>query len=267
MPSKPPLQLTSVQNPRVKQVVKLREHKQRRNTGLFIADGSRQVQRAIAADLTAVELFYLPGAIDESSVPAGCQLIEVNQPVMEKLAYRNNPEGVIGVFEQRHWNWQDVLGEDAAGGLWLVMVGIEKPGNIGAMLRTADAAGCRGVVIADAVADVYNPNAIHASTGTVFTMPLVSDDGQTVRQHFQDRQVQLVIATPSANTLWKEVDLCRPTAIIIGPEDTGLDESWLSLAGPLACPVRVPMLGRTADSLNASVTAAVLLFETVRQRG
>jgi RNA methyltransferase, TrmH family len=237
--------------------------------------------------------------------------------VLGKIAYRQNPEGVVAVFEQPRWDvaglarsgaaegppspgvgadgasgendpalrWRTRSGPalsggnkpalatgvapgSAAGELWLVAVGTAKPGNLGAMARTADAAGAAGLLVADAVVDPFNPNAIRASTGAVFTLPIVAADSDRLVRWLRDRPTPLrpIAADPSAPTAHSDTDLTGPLAIIIGAEDTGLPGAWLDLARRHGAVVSIPMSGRSADSLNASVAAGVLLFEAVRQR-
>ena len=229
-------------------MLRLRKSRERRASGLFLAEGLREVERARAAGLTIVATYFAPKLIDW---PHGGE--EVSEPVFRKISYRAEPEGVLAVVEAPRRE----LPRDRS--LYLVAVGIEKPGNLGAMARTADAAGADALVVADTPADPWNPNAIRASTGAVFTLPVVEATLDDVRA----LDVQLVAAVVSAPARYTDADLTRPTALAIGPEDTGLDERW---RGAADIQVSIAMRGRTADSLNASAAAAVLLFEAVRQR-
>jgi len=241
--------ITSIDNPRVKEVVRLRKPRERRRAGLFVAEGSREVERARAAGLTVVATFYAPELLawpDDGE--------EVSERVLRKMAYRAEPEGVVAVVEApRHDLPRD-------GTLFVAAVGIEKPGNLGAIVRAADAAGADAVLVAEAEADPWNPNAIRASTGAVFTLPIVEATLDDVRS----LDAQLVAAAVDAPRRHHEVDLRPPTAIAIGAEDDGLPDRWLAAADER---VAIPMQGRTVDSLNAASAAAVLLFEAVRQRG
>ena len=277
------LELTSADNPRIKAVVRLREHRHRREHGVFVAEGEREVGRAREAGLAVVELYVSPQMVrDEESLKLidalaaqGVMVARVSEPLMRKMAYTQNPPGLLAVVEQPRWA-RASLGEAmtllgiadraAEDELWLVAVGIEKPGNLGAMVRTADAAGCVGVLVADGVVDAFNPNAIRASTGAVFTLPVLGGSGDEVRQMLQKRGLKLAAATPTAPggaTGHTHANLKGPLALVIGAEDKGLDEAWLGAAGVR---VAIPMRGKTADSLNASVAAAILLFEARRQR-
>jgi len=243
--------ITSLENPRVKGVLALRKSRERRRTGLFVAEGRREVDRARAAGLRIVATYYAPELLDWPDPDAEL----VSERVLRKLTYRADPEGVVAVVEAPR------RGLPRDGGLYLVAVGIEKPGNLGAMARTADAAGADALVVAEARADPWNPNAIRASAGAVFTLPVVEGSLADV----QGLGVQLVAAIPSAPTAHTDADLARPTAIAVGAEDEGLPPAWRD-AADLAVAIRLAESPVT-DSLNAATAAAILLFEAVRQRG
>jgi TrmH family RNA methyltransferase len=242
--------ITSSDNQRVKDVVRLRRGRERRSSGLFVAEGLREVARARAAGLTLRETFVAPELL--ADFPHAHT--EVTARVLAKMAYRAEPEGVLAVVEVPHRE----LPRDAT--LILVAVGIEKPGNLGAMARTADAAGVDALLVADARTDPWSPNAIRASTGAVFTLPIL-EATQAEIEALPQRKVAAVLGAPMKYT---DADLTQPTALIVGAEDTGLDERWRAAAD---LHVSLPVEGRTADSLNAATAAAVLLYETLRQRG
>ena len=239
--------ITSLDNPRVKEVVRLRSGRERRRTGLFLAEGPREVERARAAGLRIVETFYAPALL---AWPEGQA---VSERVLRKLAYRAEPEGVLAVVEAP----RPELPRDPS--LLLVAVGIEKPGNLGSMARTADAAGADALLVVEAPADPWNPNAIRASTGAVFALPVVEASLEDVR----GLGVQVVAAVVGAPVLYSDADLVRPSALVVGAEDEGLPAPWRAAAD---VQVSIPMRGRTTDSLNASNAAAILLYEAVRQR-
>lgn len=284
-PMKAPLAITSAQNPRVKAVVALRESRERRRTGLFIAEGTRAISRALDAGLVPVEFYLcddpsLRGNADEADAlgdrcaQAGAARFHVTPSLLQKMAYCENPESTVAVFEQPRWSL-DSLADRATSGtdLWLVAVGTEKPGNLGAMVRTADAAGATGVLVAGGVVDAFNPNAIRASTGAVFTLPVVGATDDETLAFLRSRSAKLFAAALPATheqlAPHTAADFRAPCAIIIGPEDTGLSAFWLDAARaarPAGGIVTIPMHGKSADSLNASNAAAVLLFEAVRQR-
>jgi TrmH family RNA methyltransferase len=240
--------ITSLDNQRVKEVVRLRTGRERRRAGLFIAEGPREVERARAAGLRIVATYFAPELIEWPDAEP------VTARVLAKMAYRASPEGVLAVVEAPQ---RDL---PRGGSLYVIAVGIEKPGNLGAMARAADAAGADALIVADAEADAWNPNAIRSSTGAVFTLPVVEASLEDVR----GLGAQLVAAVVDAPMQYTDADLRPPTALIVGAEDTGLDERW---RGAADAEVAIPMAGRSADSLNTATAAAVLLFEALRQRG
>jgi len=246
--------ITSTDNPRVKDVLRLRKARERRASGLFVAEGVREVERARAAGLTIRETFVAPELLGtwRHGDRDGTRT-EVSARVLAKMSYRAEPEGVLAIVESP----QQTVPQSAT--LLLVAVGVEKPGNLGAMARSADAAGADALLVAEAESDPWNPNAIRASTGSVFTLPIVEISLDDVKA-LPHQKVAAVVDAPRAYT---KVDMTQPTALIVGAEDTGLDERWRTAADIL---VAIPMRARTADSLNASTTAALLLYETVRQR-
>jgi TrmH family RNA methyltransferase len=240
--------ITSPDNPRVKEVLRLRKSRERRRSGLFIAEGPREVGRVRAAGLTVHATYFAPELLawDEGE--------EVSARVLARMAYRAEPEGVLAVVQIP----QRDVPRDAT--LILVAVGIEKPGNLGAMARTADAAGADALLVGDANADPWNPNAIRASTGAVFTLPIAEVTLDDVRA----LPLQKIAAVVGADKRYTDADLTRPTAFVVGSEDEGLSDAWRGAADEQ---VAIPMSPRTADSLNAATSAGVLLFEAVRQRG
>jgi len=240
--------ITSPDNPRVKEVLRLRKARERRREGLFVAEGPREVARAREAGLAFRAVYHSPTLLDWDGGE------EVSERVLARMSYRAAPEGVLAIVEvPRH-----ELPANAT--LLLVAVGIEKPGNLGAMARTADAAGADALLVADARSDPWNPNAIRASTGAVFTLPIVA----VTREDVGGLDQQKIAAVPGAAARHSDADLTQPTAILVGAEDAGLAEEWRALA---ELEVAIPMHARSVDSLNASAAAAVLLFEAVRQRG
>ncbi|HEY2777511.1 MAG TPA: RNA methyltransferase [Gaiellaceae bacterium] len=240
--------ITSVDNPRIKDVVRLRKARARRVAGLFVAEGPREVERARAAGLTIVATYFAPALLawDDGE--------EVDERVLRKMSYRDEPEGVIAVVKIP----QRTIPDEST--LLLVAVGIEKPGNLGAMARTADAAGADGLLVGDAECDPWNPNAIRASTGSVFSLPVVATTAEEVAALPHTR----VAAALDGDTTFTAPDYTNPTAFIVGAEHEGLADTWRSLADVR---VAIPMKREAAaDSLNASAAAAVLLYEAVRQR-
>lgn len=260
--------ISSTDNARIKAAVKLREGKHRRKSGLFIAEGVREIERALAADFTLCALFICPERFNDAppgGVAVQSRTYTVDEPVFRKMAYRERPEGVLAVFEHKPCGVDQIeraIGA-AARPLVLVACGVAKPGNLGAMARTADAAGCCALLAVDAVIDLFNPNAIRASTGAVFTLPIAALSTAEALAVIKQAGLAIIAADPAGTTPHTQVDLSQPAAIAIGAEDAGLAEPWRSAADHV---VAIANRGGTADSLNASVAAGVLLFEAVRQR-
>ncbi len=241
--------ITSVDNARVKEVLRLRKSRERRRSGLFVAEGPREVGRAREAGLRLVETYYAPELLEWDEGEA------VSPRVLAKMAYRSEPEGVLAVVEAPE------RALPHGGRLYLVAAGIEKPGNLGAMARSAAAAGADALVVAEGPADVWNPNAIRASTGAVFTLPVVEATLEDVRA----LGVSIVAAVVGAPSIYTEADLASPAALVVGAEADGLGADWLEAA---TVHVGIPVAAGTGiDSLNTATAAAILLFEAVRQRG
>lgn len=273
-----PMLITSPQNPRIKAVAKLLESRHRRKTGLLIVERQREIARALASGFVLTELYWCPRHWPEEWSPQSVfdirddLVVEVSDAVLAKISLSQNPQGAIGVFEQRSLFAQTLFNTpDDLAGLWLVTVGIEKPGNFGALARTAESAGCSGMLVCtqgkpDGIgADLYNPNAIRASTGAVFSLPMADMPEDQALALLQKHGIQIVTTSDRAETRWDKIDYTCDTAIVIGPEDTGLPQRWLT-AGEGILPVSIPMHGANCDSLNASVAAGILLYEAVRQR-
>lgn len=273
------MRLSSAENPRIKAVVRLREHKERRRTGLFVAEGVRSVERAASSGLRWVECYVGRSLAQSPAWPdwrarvskladaSGAKepaWIEVTDDLLARMAYQENPEGVLGVFESPRW----VLDDLARAELLLVAVGTGKPGNLGAMARTAAAAGFGGMVACDGVIDAMNPNAIHASTGAVFALPVVASDRAGLLTWMRVRGFALWPAMVAQGRAHTDIDFSRGRhAVVIGPEDSGLDDWWLEAARASGgSALRIDMHTGIVDSLNASVAAGVILFEAARQR-
>jgi RNA methyltransferase, TrmH family len=259
----------SVTNPGVKQVVKLRNARARRELGLFVVEGFREVRRAIESGQAIEQLWFCPELYlgDEETElvsrasEAGAETVEVAVEPFKKMSYRDRPEGLLAVCRQFGTSIDLIeLSEDP---LLLVVESIEKPGNLGTMIRAAGAAGCDAVVVCDPTTDVFNPNVVRSSIGTSLLVPLVTSTTQEAIAWLKTHDVRIVAATPdSAHPLW-DAKLDGPTALVVGSEQYGLSEDWLDGADEK---VLIPMPGGVIDSLNAAASAAILLFEAVRQR-
>lgn len=265
-----PQKIDSHQNPRIKAVRALRERKGRRE-GTTVIDGAREIRRAVAAGVPIVELFISPDELahpsseDAAAVLASlsaseCKLWEVSDRGYQKLSYGDRKRGMTAVAEFSSASLDSLQFRSPA--LVAVLAGVEKPGNLGAVIRTADAVGCDAVIAAGAGADPGNPNCIRASQGLVFAMPTVVAEEEKVFEWLRSRNLQIAAAWVDAERDYTEVDLSLPTAIVLGAEDRGLAELWRD---PSVIPFALPMRG-VGDSLNVSVAAAVVLYEARRQR-
>lgn len=280
-----PEKITSLQNPRVKQLVKLRDRRARDDAGLFLIEGYREVRRAVEAGVKLQELYCAPEwflgenepLLIEAAQRAGAEVFELSRPVFAKVSYRDRPDGLLAVAPQWKRTLTDLatmvgrgLSPTGDGGrkahptdpFLLVVEAIEKPGNLGTLLRSADAAGVDAVLVCDPVTDLFNPNVVRSSTGVLFSVPVVVADSAEVRAWLRDQGIRAVATTPAAPALYTESDLRGPLAIIMGSEQYGLSEFWLKESDLL---VRIPMAGQ-ADSLNVAMAAIIALFEAVRQR-
>lgn len=260
--------ITSVHNPRVKEAAKLRDHRQRHKQQRTLIDGQREIERAFAAGVELVEVFVCDAACHESRhatlvkqlADAGVHLLGCTPEVFAKVAFGDRAEGVVAVAATPRTALDDLsLPENA---LVAVLVGLEKPGNVGAVLRSADAAGVNAVIVADGGTDLYNPNTIRASLGTIFSMPLANADSAAVLKWLAAKQFQIFAARVDGAIDYTQANYRSRTAIVLGSESAGLPAEW---KGPPIQPIRLPMRG-IADSLNVSATAAVLFYEALRQR-
>lgn len=269
MGSPTPPVLTSLANPRIKSAVALRDRRERDRSGLTLVDGARELRRALDAGVEVVEVFIceplLAGSDARAALDAlrasGAQTRPVSAGVFAKLAFGERAEGLLAVVRIPSTTLEAVvLPVDP---LVLVIEGVEKPGNVGAVLRSADGAGVDAVVAASPRTDLFNPNAIRASAGTVFSMRLGVAGTPDVLAWLRDGGLRIVAARVDAERAYTDVDLTGPVALALGAETEGLTDAWA--AGDIES-VRLPMLG-VADSLNVSVSAAVLSYEARRQRG
>ncbi len=248
--------ITSAANERIKWLMRLRDRRHRDTERLFVVEGSRLYQRALGAGLSPVVTF-----VSDPAMGAVGDIVSVSPDVLDKVSYRSKSQGLVAVFEQFDSSLERL--DLGANPLLLIAENLEKPGNLGAMCRTAAAANADAVITIGDTVDRWNPNALRSSTGAIFTMPVVATSWDAIHSWLASRGVELVAASPDAEkTLW-EVDLTGPTAIVIGAEDEGLSPRAESIAHHL---VAIPQGEKGVDSLNASVAAAVFLFETVRQR-
>jgi len=260
--------LTSLQNPRVKDAVRLRERGARDAAGRMLIEGYRETRRALDNHIRPTCFFYCPELFQGGNEPellrraadAGAELLECSAPVFRKLSYRDRPDGLLALAPQWRRGLNDLsLPENP---LLLVMERIEKPGNLGTMLRTADAGGVDAVIVCDKCTDLFNPNVIRASIGTIFCVPTVEAATPETLDWLRARGIQTIAATPSATRAHTDVDWTRASAIVVGAEQYGLSDRWMKETD---AQVRIPMRGQ-CDSLNVAAAATILVYEAVRQR-
>ena len=259
-------EITSATNPRVKRLVALRRRRVRDAEGLVLVEGYEELDLAVTAGVAPLELYLCRELMAgdprdlEARASAGAQVHHLSRAAFEKAAYRDGPDGWLAVVPRVESRLEDV--PDEAAPLLIVCEAVEKPGNLGAILRTADAAGATAVISVDPVTDWGNPNIVRASKGAVFAVPVASVTRDEFLGWARDRGVLLVATTPDADGHVTDLDLTGPVAIALGSEKHGLSAEMLARADIRA---RLPMFGRV-DSLNVGVTAAVVAYEAVRQR-
>lgn len=258
--------ITSRQNPRIKRAAALRERRAREEQQRIILHGPREIGRALAAGVEVVELFVCESLLEQESralvsrAERSAEILPITATVYAKLSFGDRQDGLVAVTRRPQLElaaWQPP--EDA---LVAVLEGVEKPGNLGAVVRSADAAGVAAVICADGGTDLFNPHAIRASAGTIFALPVLATTNEEVWQWLHEQQFRIVAARVDAERDYTAVDLTGRTAVVLGSEAQGLTDFW---RGEQVTAVRLPMCGR-GDSLNVSVTAAVLFYEALRQR-
>lgn len=259
--------ITSRNNPKIKNIVKLNKVSERRKQNLFVIEGEREISRALQAKISIQLLYVCPAIATGESVKMlvddiarGCEIETVSKDVFEKMAYRQNSDGLIAVAHLTYSELSDVrLSENP---LLIVLEGIEKPGNLGAVLRTADAAGVDAVIISDPQSDIYNPNVIRSSLGCIFTVQVAVCSTAAAISWLQKNHIRIFATSPDASEIYTKSDFKKPSAIVMGAESPGLSDQWLNIAGRR---INIPMKG-ISDSLNVSTSTAIVVFEAVRQR-
>ena len=253
--------ITSTQNAKVKHVVALQQKSAlRRKEGLFVVEGRRELMHCLEAGHEIAECFVLDKLADLADLANLAKISLVSPQVYEKMAYRGSTEGVIAVVRERQRSLENL--QLSASPLIIVLERVEKPGNLGAVLRSADAAKADAVIVCDPLTDLYNPNLIRSSIGAIFSVPCVACSSEDCIAFLKKNGIQILTAQLQDSSLYYDTDMLRGTAIVMGTESTGLTEVWRQAAD---AHIRIPMLGQL-DSLNVSVSAAILLYEAVRQR-
>ncbi|PBI84506.1 23S rRNA (uridine(2479)-2'-O)-methyltransferase [Flavobacterium sp. ACN2] len=259
-------QITSIQNPFIKSLVLLQEKsKARKQTGTFLIEGQREISLAIKGGYEIETVLFLPELVSESEINKliqnSFQIIEINKEVYQKLAYRDTTEGILAVARTKSLKLSDLKLSDNP--LILVVESLEKPGNIGAVLRTADAANLDAVLIANPKSDLYNPNIVRSSVGCLFTNQIATGTSEEIIAFLKEKKINFYSATLQNSTSYHTQNYTTPTALVVGTEATGLTQQWRDEATQN---IIIPMQGEI-DSMNVSVAAAILIFEAKRQRG
>jgi TrmH family RNA methyltransferase len=266
-----PIAITSLQNNRIKDLVKLAKHNEREQRQVTVVEGERECLHALAAGIIPVETYICPPLLSQKGLQIAdkladldaqhqTHLMEVTPEIFAKIAYRGDSGGLLLVIPYLIHQLRDFNPPSPA--FVVIIEGVEKPGNLGAILRTADAAGVQAVIVSAGVTDIHNPNVIRASLGALFTLPVFESPREETIQWLRQRQLQIVAATPEASLLYTDVDYTLPSAIVMGSEASGLGPAWRQGATSL---VTIPMFGKM-DSLNLSTSTALLLYEVIRQR-
>lgn len=259
--------ITSLQNTKIKNIAKLSKSKERKQQNLFILEGARELTLAFSADYQLDSVFVCPELFANSDYPqvlkgiAEDQKHEVSQQVFDKIAYREGSDGLLALMHPKSHNLSDLSLKDNP--FIIILEAVEKPGNLGAILRTADAAQVDAVIICDPLTDVYNPNAIRSSVGCMFTVPTAICSSKEALAWLNQNHIASYAAELQASEWYQDTDYTKPSAIVMGTEADGLTDFWLKNANHR---IKIPMRGKI-DSLNVSVSTAVITFEAMRQRG
>lgn len=256
------MEISSVQNPKIKQLIKLQQKsRERKKEQLFVVEGIQENQLALNNGFEAVQYFILEEIFQDQLALPLVQKFVVTKEVFDKVAYRSTTGGLVGVYKTKTFSLEDITKEETP--LIIALEAVEKPGNLGAILRSADASKVNAVVVCDPKADFFNPNVIRSSVGTVFTQKIITTETSEFLSFCQKNNIQTLATFLRDNTIsLYETELNKPTALIFGTEATGLSNIWAEQADAT---IKIPMLGQV-DSLNVSNAVAVCVFEAVRQR-
>lgn len=255
------MDISSLQNPKIKYIVKLREDKrQRQRDQVMLVEGFDELTLALRTGLKPESILTAPELVSRSGDISHAEATTVTRAVFEKISYRDNPDGWLGIFPIPKRSLEEL--KLSSSPLVIVAEAVEKPGNLGAILRTADAAHVDALLVCDPRVDLWNPNVIRASRGAVFTVPTVEAESTNALSWLQSNKMRVLAATPAAEEMYTDVNMKEPVAIAVGTEDTGLSDFWMQHAD---LQVKIPMLGKV-NSLNVSIATALITYEAVRQR-
>jgi TrmH family RNA methyltransferase len=259
--------ITSINNKRIKNIIQLQKSRERKNQEIFVIEGIKEILKAIKYNYEFQTIFYckeiaiVKNLNEIFSKNANSEIVEVSKAVYEKIAYRENSGGVVALAKPKNHKLEDIHLSDNP--LVLVIERVEKPGNLGAILRTADAAGIEAVIVCDNQTDIYNPNVIRASLGCVFTVPIVVTESKFAISWLKANKINIYSTHLDAAIPYNSVDFTKKTAIVFGAESVGISDLWTKNSTKN---IIIQMKGE-ADSLNVSTSSAIIIFEAVRQRG
>ncbi len=264
------MKITSLQNNNIKQVVRLRQRSERDETGHFLIEGYRELLRFSEKGGKPLELYYCPelflGSNEQALIAKlsgpNTTLFECTADVFKKISYRDRPDGLLAIAKQIHLTLSDIKLPKDRPPFLVVAEAIEKPGNLGTILRSSDASGVDGVILCDKCTDIFNPNVVRASVGTLFTVPVYQATSEEALKWLKEHNIAVAAATPSATLEFTKADFKQGIAIAVGTEQLGLSDKWMKGAD---IQVRIPMQG-IADSLNVATATTLLLYEVLRQR-
>ena len=262
------LEISSTKNPAVKHACSLRDRRAREKEKLTLLEGYRELSRAHEYSMKITEVFFCREMflgenefqLLDKLAASGARIAEVPPHLLTKMTYRDRPEGLVAIAEMRDHKLSDLALKPNS--LYIIAEAVEKPGNLGSILRSADAAGVDGLVICNKCTDIYNPNVIRASTGALFSVPMAEAGTEETMQWLKENKIKSLAATPHTDLIYTDVDMTQSVAIVVGTEQHGLSRQWLDNAD---MGVRIPMLGKI-DSLNVATAATILLYEAARQR-
>ncbi|MDR2057359.1 MAG: RNA methyltransferase [Dysgonamonadaceae bacterium] len=259
--------ITSLQNNQIKNIRQLSaKNKERKLQGLFVLEGARELSLALEGNYQIESLYICPKLFEKSDYPEIIRTIdsnalyEITPAIFQKIAYRESSDGIFALVKSKSHTLSELKLRDNP--FIILLEAIEKPGNLGAILRTSDAAGADAVVVCDPLTDLYNPNIIRSSVGCLFTVPIAVCSNEEALEFLQNKQIRSFAAELTATQIYQDVDFTLSSAIIMGTEANGLTPFWLKNADVR---IKIPMRG-VIDSLNVSVSTAIIAFEAMRQR-
>lgn len=260
--------IVSLQNNKIKNIVKLRtKARERKEQGLFLIEGAREISLALAGNYKLHSLYLCPELFQKTDYPEILHSIdssiinEVSFSVFEKIAYREGSDGVLAIAEPKSHTLDDI--KLSSNPFIIVLEAVEKPGNLGAILRTADAAQADAIIVCDPLTDLYNPNIIRSGVGCLFTVQTAVSSNKEALEYLKKNNIKTYAAELNAAEWYQDSDLSKPSAIVMGTEADGLTDFWLKNSDHR---IKIPMRGKI-DSLNVSVSTAIITFEAMRQRG